>query len=249
MEERPVNNSKCIRTWLVLGLAIIVCTSAVNGADIETIPAGDDLLMTLPGTVATFPGFPDIPLMGQSPVSTIVHRDSDMTIPDVVGSTGSTTTRMTLLALQSVTPVNIGGSFFDIFVDLTPGAASTGSMTLLQTVDGEGTTPMPNGLPGFIEGDFSSTMALNFTVSFALAGTGQRTCLLPNGDCSFSVDLTGRGVWTDTDAGGLIIAVTETHPFGVHEVQTFVPEPATAGLLGAGLLVVGIARRKRNSSR
>jgi hypothetical protein len=71
---------------------------------------------------------------------------------------------MVALSLESVSPVNIGGSFFDVFVHLTPGTTSSGTMTINHEFPDNG-TPVR-------EGTFSSSFHLFFTADFTPTGAG-----------------------------------------------------------------------------
>src|SRR5438309_964327 len=82
--------------------------------DPDSVPAGPDLFLTLPGTFFNF-GFGPVDFMGRpigpGGADTVVQRLGEVDIPDVKGATDTISTQMTLLALQSTAPVNIGGSF------------------------------------------------------------------------------------------------------------------------------------------
>src|SRR6202158_5102488 len=103
-------------------LLVVLASGTVTRATAETqrVLAGTDWLVTLPGTFVVFNGS-SIPMTGNPAFvggpDTIVRRLSDMNVPDVVNASATTATIMTLLALKSVTAVNIGGSFFDLYVD------------------------------------------------------------------------------------------------------------------------------------
>jgi len=132
-----------ITSTLVLLCVLAIASGTVTRASetTEGVLAGTDWLVTLPGTFVTFMGNP-IAMMGNPAFpggpDTIVTRLSDMIVPDVVNASGTTATIMTLLSLKSVAPVNVGGSFFDVYVNLDPGHVTNGSITLTQTVAGEG---------------------------------------------------------------------------------------------------------------
>src|SRR5580704_973754 len=128
---------------LVLLCALAIASQTVARAvEFEGVKAGTDWLVTLPGTFVTFMGNP-VAMTGNPAFAggpdTIVSRLTDLVVADVVNSQATTATVMNLLALKSVAPVNVGGSFFDIYVDLDPGNVTNGSLTLTQTVPGEGT--------------------------------------------------------------------------------------------------------------
>src|SRR5207249_914370 len=115
-----------------------------------------DYLTTLPGT---FFDFPNIPGFGDPPpvnlrgrplgpgnlppagyptalgnTDTIVQRQANASLPVQDTGTPSSATipiQMVALSLESVNPLSIGGSFFDVFVHLNPALPSTGSMTIV----------------------------------------------------------------------------------------------------------------------
>jgi len=161
--------------------AIAVClTTGIGSADI--IPAGSDLLHKVEGGA-----------------DTIIERVSDIELPDTIGVTATLQVQFTLLSLMSAAPVNIGGSFFDVFVHLTPNTTSGGSITLTQTaLEGSGITP---------EGTFTSNLTVFFTADFVQAGVVQpcpiSTCLFPAVNLHTNPDQ--PGMWRDPDDGGTFV--------------------------------------------
>jgi hypothetical protein len=226
--------------------AIALISQAVSSAaEFEGIQQGADWLVTQTGTFFVIGGV-NVPLMGVpdplfNGADTIIQRLSDLNVPDVAGSTATTNLHMLELQLQSTAPVNIGGSFFDVFVNLNPAIPTTGTLTLTQTVSGE-------GIP---EGTFTSFFDVFFTLTFKQGGV---TVPCPIGatapNCNLELTLTGSGQWTDDVPGvWLVGSVTESHPgSGVHMARQIptAPEPASGLVFATGLAgVVALVNRKR----
>jgi len=223
----------CIATRVLL-LPVAICLLASTCLGDEIVPAGFDYFVTAPGTTINVPGLGTVSLVGR-PIGpggsdTIVQRMAPLDIVDRPDATGSSPMQMTLLALKSSAPVDIGGSFFDIFVDLDPSKIQTGNLTVTQTILGE-------GIP---EGTFTTFFDVFFDVTVVPAGGGPPLFTIP-----LEMQLSGTGFWTD-DFGGspfTVGLVTGRDPQGDtffgHEVVT--PEPSTAVLMTTALL--GFASR------
>jgi hypothetical protein len=227
---------------IILGrfsLLILLCVLAITSqtvtraVEFEGVQKGTDWLVTLPGTFVTFMGSP-VAMMGNPAFAggpdTIVSRLTDLVVADVVNSQATTATVMNLLALKSVAPVNVGGSFFDVYVDLDPGHVTTGSLTLTQTVAGE-------GIP---EGTFTSFFDVFFDLSLTPVGQAKAPCTVGVNCFPGEVNpLNGSGSWTDDTTNGVFLvgqvnyaAPTEGH----NAMQIPIPEPGTLLLFGAGML-------------
>lgn len=116
---------------------------------------------------------------------TIVERRND--VPLSLNGSGTTNIEVVALSLKSVNSVN----GFDIFVNLTPGTQSTGTMTINHENSDDAST----------QGTFSSNFTVNFTTSFQPVGGGNPiSCPLET--CNFSTNLTGSGNWSHTFQGG-----------------------------------------------
>lgn len=108
---------------VLLALVLAVC-SPVSAL---TIMAGSDYLETAPGTFMDFDAFgvPDIGIVdftgdpiGPGGTDTIVRRLDDAELPSE-GSDGIIDIELVALSLTSVSPVDIGGEFFDISIILS----------------------------------------------------------------------------------------------------------------------------------
>ena len=145
-------------------LAALVPSIAATGADLDpTVPTaalGSDYFATLAGTHFNFGGgIGNVNLIGL-PVGpfntdTIIQRKADATLG---GS--AIPIQMVALSLKSTAPVNVGGSFFDVFMTLDPAnlANDTGTMS----ITGDTTSG----------GSFSSALNIFFQAHFQPVSTG-----------------------------------------------------------------------------
>ena len=101
---------------------------------------------------------------------------------------------MVALSLVSVAPVNVGGTFFDVFVDLDPGGLSLGEMTIHHDNPDNG-TPAP-------EGTFSSDLLVFFRASFTeVGGSGGNDFQVLD-----ALSLQGQGLWShEPEPGALLV--------------------------------------------
>jgi hypothetical protein len=192
---RKITNS----VVLLCVLAIASGTVARAAEIFEGVQMGTDWFVTQPGTFVVFNGS-TVPLMGNPAFAggpdTIVRRLSDMAVPDVINSQATAATIMTLLALKSVAPINVGGAFFDVYLDLDPGHATNGSLTLTQTVAGEGTP----------EGTFTSFFDVFYDIDLTPAGQLKAPCVIGvNCFAAEQSNLNGSGSWTDDTNGVFMI--------------------------------------------
>jgi len=222
-------------------LAFALCQAARAG----TVVAGTDYFQTGAGTADTFPGiglihFKGVPISPSLGVTdTIVERLNDVQLD------GTTRLLMTALSLESVAPVMVGGSFFDVFVTLDPNNVSTGDMLIMGTTAG---------------GTFNSTLNVFFDAHFQPTSptNGQ-----PFDIFNMLTLTTTGGTWSPTPPHGALL-VTRPYPnlsannhtglttdqvdfwpgpqhTGPHQVDPTMPEPATFGPLA---LVLGLGAWK-----
>jgi hypothetical protein len=239
--------------------------------DPDCVPAGNDYFVTQPGTFFTIAGV-TVPLTGIPDPSnygadTIVQRLANIDIPNVIGDTETVATQMLELNLTGVDPnCPQGVGACDVYVSLDPINPSTGQLVFTQTVGGEATvdpscsTGTATGLP--CEGTFTSFFDVFVDLSFTTLGGAPLPCDA-NGDitgpnCVFGgagsptpLVLTGSGSWTD-DNGALFIvggqvSEVEATPPGVHDAMQInpTPEPGTLILLGTGLSLFALSRRRQ----
>jgi len=221
--------------WLVSGLMMVFgLAPAVSGADI-TIPAGTDLLYTLPGTFYNFPApIGTQPLVG-NPIfargaDTLVQR-----LADADATTGvAIDTLLTGLSLHGT------GAFSNLFVTLDPAHFhdnvndNTGTMSFLVT------SPVTPGT--VVSGTISDTLNVYFQAA------------IPGDGTVFGHELfTSSGTWraflpansneVDITTFQIIIDI-HIDPNSVH-VVTSLPEPSTWIMLAAaGLIVPAYAVRR-----
>lgn len=134
---------------------------------------GSDYLETLPGTFFDFGGpIGSVALTGRpinlsalGTTDTIVQRKADAILP--LGGMDTIPIELVQLSLQSVAPIIIGTSQFDVFVHLTPFTSSTGTMTIRH-----GLVENPGPAP---EGTFDSFFDVFFTAEFTEIGNPMNT--------------------------------------------------------------------------
>jgi len=135
-----------------------------NAAYGVSIFAGSDYLSTTSASFDFGGAVGVVPLtgaFGMGVADTVLTRLANANLPRV-GSTDTIGIQMRLLELQSIAPVNVNGTLFNVAVHLNPNAFSTGSMTINHTLPDNGTAAA--------EGTFTSNLIVNFLANFVQAG-------------------------------------------------------------------------------
>ncbi len=178
---------------LLTVLLILGSSLSASAADIDpTVPSvalGSEYFASQPGTHFNFGGgigdvnFLGLPI-GPFNTDTIIQRR----IVDAVLGGPAIPIQMVGLSLRSAAPVNVGGSFFDVFVTLDPAnlANDTGTMSIA----GNTTTG----------GTFTSALNVFFQAHFAPTGAGSAF------DVFNQVNITSSGTaWGPTPPAGALI--------------------------------------------
>ncbi len=246
---------KC--SFLVLvALVALGCSTAWAG----TVVLGSDYFHTDPSSTFNFGGaigavnFEGNPV-GPGNTDTIVQRQADATI-----NGPGFRIQMTELSMMSVAPVNIGGSFFDVFVTLDPAelGRDIGTMSIMGDVTG---------------GTFDSTLNVFFQAHFLNIASPANSF-----DVFQSIQMTQTGaVWGPTPSSNAVIVpgslgdqtANQHSGLGSGQVDFFligqathdssgqahhvvdpatnpVPEPASVSFIGMGLLGLGALMRRRH---
>jgi hypothetical protein len=177
---------------LLTVLVMLGSSVSAGAADIDpTVPSvalGSNYFATQPGTHFNFGGgvgdvnFLGLPI-GPSNTDTIIQRKADA----VLGGP-AIPIQIVALSLKSAAPVNVGGSFFDVFITLDPAnfANDTGTMSIA----GNTTTG----------GTFSSALNVFFQAHFAPTGAGSAF------DVFNQINITSSGTaWGPTPPAGAVI--------------------------------------------
>ena len=219
---------------LLTVLLILGSSLSASAADIDpTVPSvalGSEYFASQPGTHFNFGGgigdvnFLGLPI-GPFNTDTIIQRR----IVDAVLGGPAIPIQMVGLSLRSAAPVNVGGSFFDVFVTLDPAnlANDTGTMSIA----GNTTTG----------GTFTSALNVFFQAHFAPTGAGSAF------DIFNQVHITSSGTaWGPTPPAGAVIVngpddgtaadqqankhsgLICTAPTGACEVDFFLPTNGTS---------------------
>lgn len=226
-------------------LALGVLSLGANVAQADSIGPGFDLFATTPGTTVFIPNIGNVSLMGK-PVGpfntdTIVRRTAGISPFDPPGGTATIPIELVALSLTSVQPIQVGSSFFDVFVTLQPNTVSSGQMTVKHQNSGGGT--------------FDSFFDVFFEIKFTDIQNPQNTQTIHLQD-----RITGSGPWTHTPppgypkppnfpSGGFYpgpLSEQGTNFSLVHNVTPArTPEPGTLALLGLGLSSLVIKLRRK----
>lgn len=140
----------CRPTFGLVGAVVLsgLLACAASRAVADPIDPGFDLLSTPPGGAifnpshypTAIPGGPDVDILmqglpiGPSNTDTIIQRTTGLP----AGGTGPIDAEIVALSLVSISPVDFGGTFFDVFVDLDPAFPSTGTINVTSHNDPPG---------------------------------------------------------------------------------------------------------------
>jgi hypothetical protein len=218
---------------LAISLALVPAAARadiIQGADYLNTTSGQFDFGSPIGTV----NFVSNPI-GPGTTDTIVQRQSDAVV-----NGPAVPIMITALSLESAAPVNIGGSFFDVFVSLDPAnlANDTGTLSVMGTSTG---------------GTFSSTLDVFFEIQFIPLVPGPAPSPI-FGETMF----TGSGTWTSqappesvNPGAGFFPTGTEASLLASHSVQpaTFVPEPSTWIHCAWALLAMPVHYRLRRQRK
>jgi hypothetical protein len=196
-----------------VGLSAIALFGAAQSASALTVVKGSDYWTTQEGSSYDFGGsIGKVNFLGRrlgnwtppdpedaDPINvgladTIVRRLDDVTFNTDAqdGESGVSNVEVVALSLRSQAPVNLGGSSYDILVDLNTAKKSEGNITINEN------------------GTFSSDFTVHWTPTFRpVSGAGDLSCtdVFTSGECDsdlFSINLSASaGNWSSEFPGGL----------------------------------------------
>ena len=187
------NISRTASVLGVVGLSAIALLSVAKPAGAASVALGSDYWITQDSSSFNFGGpigivnFVGVPIgtfneRNVGSADTIVQRTQDVTFNNGSGTTPIEVVALSLKSKNSVTLPGLGN--FDIFVGLTPGQKSTGTLTINENKT------------------FNSDFNVNWTATFKPTSGGDAiACPLPT-SCNLQIRLAGNGNWSDTFQGG-----------------------------------------------
>jgi hypothetical protein len=251
----------CPGRWAVFALSVLALASAwPAAAQIPIVVKGTDYFETVGVATDDIPGIGTVGFVGNpldpgklGTTDTIVQRLNDV---DLSSGSGMTDIQITALSLKSAAPVNVGGSFFDVFVTLDPNPTGSHDMGTI-TIHGDA-----NG------GTWDSTLDVFFDAKLVEVGNPGNTQTLTGLD--LMLNSTGA-LWGPTPPPGVLLIsglvgdlAANNHTdlinnADIHQVDFWpglvhqgphpvdpgrpVPEPSTLSLCVSGLLVFGLWKR------
>lgn len=267
---------------LLTVLVLLGSSMGAGAADIDpTVPSvalGSNYFATQPGSHFNFGGgIGDVSLLGL-PIGpfntdTIIQRKADA----VLGGP-AIPIQIVAWSLKSAAPVNVGGSFFDVFITLDPAnlANDTGTMSIAGNTTTGGT--FSSGLNFFFQAHFAPTGAgsafdvfnqVNMTSSGTAWGpTPPAGAVIMNGPddgttadqqankhssliCTTASGACEVDFFLPTN-GTTLTQTTSTGNFAFlarNATTTSVPEPGSLPLLSAGIIALGLRLKWRRAEK
>ncbi len=246
-----------IRSRQVVAVSAVLVCAATASADFIVV-GSTDFLVTQPGTFSNLAGagLPvapgNIALLGNPAAGNFFDTAIARLAPAIFTGVGDSDTipiEIIALSLMSVNPVAgagpLAGSFFDIFIDLSPFTASLGTMTITHDLfDLSGPNIDTYLGPQPQTGTWTTAFDLHLDITYVdiagiLGDIGFENILLAGYE--------GMGDWTFGPDGEFLLGpITEMTPDGnnVHIGMQVVPLPAAIWIGAVGLVGV-IALRSR----
>jgi hypothetical protein len=242
------------KMWFALPAVLIIAAGTIHATPVACTP---NVAGTLTTVVGTAPGTSMMTLTCSSGGTNIIFSNFQ-----AIDASGGTTTGLLINYIAGLgnTYIDTGSGIvnlslnpnfpsvgakdihytFDVVssvaltsVDMSVGGAGTGTVTIDEVVCSGGTANMNLATGGCING---STMLANMSQAANSSTPGGQQLFTPPGATSMTL-----GVFKDIGAtnGEGLTSFTQSFHFST------VPEPATFALMGAGLILFAVSRRKR----